>query len=36
MIVLHAIAAGLLQAVSFLWGQRTMHRYMGPNPRGIL
>ncbi|MGC8485977.1 MAG: permease [Candidatus Baltobacteraceae bacterium] len=56
MIVLHAIAAGLLQALSFLWDSiyglvfgflisaivqvaltpGTIHRYLGPNLRGIL
>ncbi|MFN2527316.1 MAG: permease [Candidatus Baltobacteraceae bacterium] len=56
MIVLHGIAAGLLQALSFLWDSvyglvfgflisalvqvaltpATMHRFMGPNLRGIL
>jgi len=56
MIVLHAIAAGMLQALAFLWDSlfglifgflisaivqvaltpATLHRYMGPNLRGIL
>lgn len=56
MIVLHAIAAGLLQSLAFLWDSvyglvfgflisaivqvaltpATIHRYLGPNLRGIL